>query len=283
MKSAVVEHLEPRFEPVALIWSDRMPDEARQFKEGRFGCILHLVAEASRRGRVAGGSRDTIACSGGRAALGFGVDFIESEDQLDHYAATFSKGLESARDREAHRERMESVRPSWRPLYEFGERRHCSFEFAREWINSCLPRYDIPHRYVLFKPLCDTDPGENIRSVTFFVDPFELACLITLLGSVVEGADPVHVPQGADCFRIGCFAYDQYASERPRAVLGMLDVDGREIMHRKFRDDTVSLTIPMPLFELMEPEAGDSILQLPAWRKLRSGSPSWNAKRTNEG
>jgi hypothetical protein len=283
MKSTVVEHLEPRFEPVALIWSDQMPDEALQFKEGRFGCILHLFAEASRRVCVAGGSRETIVCPGGRAALGFGVDFVESEDRLDHYAATFSKGLASARDQEAHRERMESVRPSWRPLYEFGERRHCSFEIAREWLSSCLPRYDIPHRYVLFKPLCDADPEENVRSVTFFVDPLELAGLITLAGSVVEGVDPVHVPQGADCFRIGCFAYDQYAPERPRAVLGMLDVDGREIMHRKFRDDTVSLTIPMPLFELMEREAGDSILQLPAWRKLHSGRPPSHAEQRTGG
>jgi hypothetical protein len=283
MKSAVVEHLEPEFEPVAVIWSDQMPDGARQFKEGRFGCILHLVAEASRRGCVAGGSRETIACPGGRAALGFGVDFVESEKQLDHYAVIFSKGLESARDREAHREQMESVRPSWRPLYELGERRHCSYETAREWITSCLPRYDIPHEYVLFKPLRDADAGENIRSVTFFVDPLELAGLITLAGSVVEGSDPVQVPQGADCFRIGCFAYDQYAAEPPRAVLGMLDVDGREIMHRRFRDDTVSLTVPMPLFELMEREAGDSILQLPGWKKLRSeSSPANGTKRSGE-
>jgi hypothetical protein len=276
MKSPLVEELRPEFEPVALIWSDEMPDDALQFREGRFGCILHLFAEASRRGRVTGGSRETIICPGGRAALGFGVDFVASMERLDHYAAIFSKGLESARDQEAHREQMESVRPSWRPLYEFGERRHCSFEMAREWISSCLPRYEIPQRFVLFKPLCDADPSENIRSVTFLVDPLELAGLVTLLGSVVEGADPVHVPQGADCFRIGCFAYDQYARESPRAVLGMLDVDGREIMHRKFRDDIVSLTIPWPLFETIEREADDSILQLPGWSNLRSGNPSSN-------
>jgi hypothetical protein len=279
MKSTVIDHLQPEFEPVALVWSDHLPDEALQFKKGRFGCILHLLAEASRRGCTASGSRETIACPGGRAALGFGVDFVESEDQLDHAAAIFSKGLESARNREAHRERMESVRPTWRPLYEFGERRHCSFDVAREWISSCLPRYDIPHRYVLFKPLREADPDEDIRSVTFIVDTVELAGLITLLGSVVEGADPVHVPQGADCFRIGCFAYDQYGAESPRAVLGMLDVDGREIMHRKFHDDTVSLTIPRPLFELMEREAGDSILQLPGWRKLHSRRPPSVAKK----
>jgi hypothetical protein len=272
MRSTVVEHLKPEFEPVAVVWSDSIPEGALEFKEGRFGCILYLFAEASRRGRVTGGSRDTIVCSGGRAALGFGVDFVESEEQLDHHAAIFSKGLESARDRVAYRKKMESVRPNWRPLYEFGERRHGSFDMARKWILDCLPRYDIPSRYVLFKRLSETDPDEDTRAVIFPVSPLELSGLTTLLGSVVEGADPVHVPQGPDCFRIACFAYDQYDADPPRAVLGMLDVDGREVMRKRFRDDTLTLTIPIPLFLRIEQEADNSVLQIPGWTKLRSGN-----------
>ena len=153
---------------------------------------------------------------------------------------------------------------------EFGERRHHSFDMARKWILDCLPRYDVPNRYVLFKPLTETDPDENTRAVIFPVSPLELAGLTTLLGSVVEGTDPVHVPHGADCLRIACFAYDQYEAEPPRAVLGMLDVDGREVMRKRFRDDTLTLTIPMPLFLRIEQEAENSVLQIPAWSKLRS-------------
>lgn len=268
MLSKVVEQLQPEFEPVAVVWSDEIPDDAVQFKGGRFGCILHLFAEASRRGRLTGGSRDTIVCPGGRAALGFGVDIVESESRVDHLAALFSKGLESARDRPAYREKIEAARPSWRPLLEFGERRHNGFDMARKWILDCLPRYDIPNRYVLFKPLSETDPGDDARAVIFPVSPFALAGLTTLLGSVVEGVDPVHVPQGADCLRIACFAYDQYEAEPPRAVLGMLDVDGREVMHKKFHGDTLTLTIPMPLFLRIEREAENSVLQIPAWKKL---------------
>jgi hypothetical protein len=272
MHSTIVEHLKPEFEPVAVVWSETIPDDALEFREGRFGCILNLFAEASRRGRVAGGSRETIACPGGRAALGLGVEFIESESRLDHHAAIFSKGMESARDKAVHRRNMERVRPAWRPLYEFGERRHRSFDMARGWLLHCLPRYDIPDRYVLFKPLSDTDPEDDTRAVIFPLNPVELAGLTTLLGSVVSGADPVQVPQGADCFRIGCFAYAQCEAESPRAVLGMLDVDGREVMRRRFRDDTLTLTIPMPLYRRIEREASNSILQTPAWEKLRSGS-----------
>jgi hypothetical protein len=269
MKSSVVENLKPEFEPVAVVWSDDIPENALEFKEGRFGCILHLFAEASRRGRVAGGSRETVVCPGGRAAFGFGAEFVESEDQLDHHAAIFSKGLESARDSAAYREKMGSVRPSWRHLYQFGERRHRNLDMARRWLLDCLPRYDVPHRFVLFKPLGQTDENENIRAVVFPVSPLELAGLTTLLGSVVSGTDPIHVPQGADCLRIGCFAYDQYDAHPPRAVLGMLDVDGREVMRRKFHDDTLTLTIPLPLFLRMEGEAEDCVLQIPGWSKLR--------------
>ena len=270
MKSAVVKHLVPEFEPVAVVWSDDIPDDALQFKEGRFGCILYLFAEASRRGRVAGGSRDTVVCPGGRAAFGFGVDIVESKPRLDHLAALFSKGLESARDQAAYREKIEAARPSWRPVLEFGERRHRSFDMARKWILDCLPRYDVPNRYVLFKPLSETDPDENTRAVIFPVSPLELAGLTTLLGSVVEGTDPVHVPQGADCLRIACFAYDQYDAEPPQAVLGMLDVDGRELMNRRFRSETFTLALPTPVFRRLEEEAHDSVLQIPGFEKLRA-------------
>jgi hypothetical protein len=272
MHSVIVEHLNPEFEPVAVVWSETIPDDALEFSQGRFGCILNLFAEASRRGRVAGGSRETIVCGGARAALGFGVDFIESESQLDHFAAVFSKGMESARDRTVYRQRMEQARPAWRSLYEFGERRHCSFDMAREWLVHSLPRYDIPYRYVLFKPLSVADSDDDIRAVIFPVSSVELGGLTTLLGSVVKGADPVQVPQGADCFRIACFAFAQCEKESPRAVLGMLDIDGREVMHRRFHDDTLTLAVPTPLYLRLEREASNSVLQTPAWSKLRSDS-----------
>jgi hypothetical protein len=270
MESAIVRQLKPEFEPVAVVWSDAIPDGALQFKKGRFGCILNLFAEASRRGRIAGGSRDTIVCNGGRSALGFGADLVASEAQLELYAAVFSKGLESARDEAAYRARMEAVPTSWRPLYEYGERRHCSFEMARSWLLHGMPRYEIPHRYVFFKPLSKTEPDDNARVVIFPVDPVELSGLVTLLGSVVDNTDPVQIPQGADCFRIASFAYAQYNARSPKAVLGMLDVDGREVMRRRFHKDTLTLTLPMPLFWRLEREADNSVFQIPGWLKLRS-------------
>ena len=113
-------------------------------------------------------------------------------------------------------------------------------------------------------------PSESChRAVIFPLGPVELSGLFTLLASTLEGTDPLQAPPGPDCFRIAGFAYAQHDAEAPRAVLGMLDVDGRELMRRRFRDDTLPLTLPMPLFRRLEREAGDSVLQTPGWLKLR--------------
>ncbi len=268
MESKIVKNLKPEYEPVAVVWSDTLPENTLQFKSGKYGCILNLFAEAARRGKIAGGSRDTIRCSGGRAALGFETDFSESDEKLDHFSALFSKGLRSARYQEAYRANINTVRETWQDMFEYGERRHCSAELAEEWILKGMPRYDIPNEYVLFKPFSSTDSEDNIRAVIFSVNPVELSCLVTFAGSVMHGTDSVQVPQGADCFSIGAFAYDQADKPEPKPVLGMLGADGREVMRKKFRDDTLTLTIPAPLFKHLEEEAEDSIFQIPSWQKI---------------
>jgi uncharacterized protein (DUF169 family) len=268
MKSVIVQYLKPEFEPVAVVFSDSIPDNTLQFEKGKFGCVLNLFAEASRRGRIAGGSRETISCPGGRAALGLDHEGLTSD--IDFCATIFSKGLASAPDQAAYRKRMEAARESWQPLYQYGERRHSSFELAMKWLQNDMPRYQVPARYVLFKPLGETEPEDDVRVVIFPVNPVELAGLSTLLGSVVEGRDPIMVPPGADCFRIAGYPYPRSDAGPPRAVLGMLDIDGREVMRKRFSDGILTLAIPIHLFELMEQEAEDSVLRIPGWQALRS-------------
>ena len=268
MESTIVKNLQPEFDPVAVVWSNTIPDDAVQYKKGKFGCILYLFAEAARRSKVAGGNRETITCNGGRGALGLGVDFDASDEQLDRYTAVFSKGLKSASNPEAYQAQIEAAPKNWKSMLELGERRHCSAELAKEWILHGLPRFDIPYEYVLFKPLSLTDSDENIRAVIFPVNPVELSGLVTLAGSVMPGTDSVRVPQGACCNSISAFAYAEAESTAPKAVMGMLGAEGREVMRRRFRDDILALTLPMPLFLRMEQEADDCIFQIPSWEEF---------------
>jgi len=63
-------------------------------------------------------------------------------------------------------------------------------------------------------------------------------------------------------------AYAEAESTAPRAVMGMLGVEGRGIMRKRFRDDILTLTLPAPLFLRMEQEANDCIFQIPSWKKF---------------
>jgi hypothetical protein len=265
MESAIVKNFRPEFEPVAVIWSDTIPADAFQLKKDKFGCILYLFAEASTRGKIAGGSRESILCTGGRAALGFGADFDASEEVLDRHAALFSKGLKSTNNPTSYQAQIEAAPKNWQSMYEYGERRHCSAELAREWILHGLPRYNIPYKFVLLKPLSRTTLGEDVRAAIFPVNPVELSGLVTLTGSVMGGTDPVRAPHGADCNSIAAFAYAEAGLE---ALLDMLGVDGREVMRKRFRDDIMTLTLPVPLFLRMEDEADDCVFQIPSWENL---------------
>ena len=92
MESSIVRYLQPEFEPMAVVWSDTIPDGTVQYKKGKFGCVLYLFAQASRRGKITGGNRETITCGGGRAALGLSQEFATSKEDLHNYSAVFSKG-----------------------------------------------------------------------------------------------------------------------------------------------------------------------------------------------
>ena len=95
MESVIVRNLRPEFEPVAVVWSDTIPADAFQYKKGKFGCVLYLFAEASTRGKIAGGSRESIICTGGRAALGFGTAFYILDEPLGLHGALFCYGNKS--------------------------------------------------------------------------------------------------------------------------------------------------------------------------------------------
>jgi len=230
--------------------------------------MLYLFAEASRKGKTVAFTRENTACNGARAALGFGVDFDASPENLEFYGAFLCKGLASAKDRQAYLNRMNAGSSQFRDLYEFGERRHATPEMAKTWIEQHLPRYETPAHCVVFKPLCDMDPEDDLKAVIFPVTPVELSGLMTLVGSVIPQPDTLLMPQGADCNRITSFVVTQEEKDGQRAVLGMIDVDGREVMRRRFRDEVVTIALPADLFWRAEKESDHCILQIPGWRRI---------------
>ena len=58
MKRVIAEKMALKFEPVALMLSNEQPENARQFKPGKWGCVMFMLAAAV-RGKTAVFDRET--------------------------------------------------------------------------------------------------------------------------------------------------------------------------------------------------------------------------------
>jgi uncharacterized protein (DUF169 family) len=72
MKSKIENYLNPDLNPVAITWSNDKPEKALQYKEGKYACFMHLVAQAA-RGKTAVLDADTSGCVTAASAFGFGT------------------------------------------------------------------------------------------------------------------------------------------------------------------------------------------------------------------
>lgn len=60
-----------RYEPVGIILTDEKPETAKQFTEGKWGCVMFMLGAAT-KGKTGVFDRKTYGCQGGGVGLGFG-------------------------------------------------------------------------------------------------------------------------------------------------------------------------------------------------------------------
>src|SRR5208283_2164813 len=97
---------------------------------------------------------------------------------------------------------------------------HKNTEKAKRFMTADLPIMDIAEKYVIFTPLSKVKIGEQPVVVVFLADPLQVTGLVTLVGAVREGTDPVRVPPMAACQQIGAFVYDRQKRSTPGPFLG---------------------------------------------------------------
>ncbi|MBL0715385.1 MAG: DUF169 domain-containing protein [Desulfosarcina sp.] len=271
MASRIAEALKLKFEPVALIWSDDVPEQAIQFKEGKWGCVMWMLAHAA-KGKTAACGRKTFGCFGGGVGLGFGAqykNFPGGEDCFCHFLSIGNEQWETGR------QVADKVKPFMRDdafdHFMHGERYLKSAERVRQFIAG-LPITDIPKSYVVFKPLATVDTqAEDVQVVVFCADPDQLSALTILANYDHETNENVIMPYAAGCQTIGIYPYREAQRERPRAVVGLTDISARTYIRQQLGDHLMTFTVPLAMFREMENNVAGSFLERPVWQKLAAG------------
>ena len=270
MKSITAEKLRLDYEPVAILWSNTKPEGALQIKPHGQTCIMPFFAQVATNGKTAVFDRESYGCPGARAGLGFGNGYYDAFGGagVEFMASFFVKGQESSKNPEAYCATVQHIPERERAKFLQGERLHTNTEKAKRFMTSDLPITDIAEKYVIFTPLSKVKYGECPVVVVFVADPLQITGLVTLVGAIREGTDPVRVPPMAACQQIGAFVYDEAKKEHPRAVLGYTDLAARANVGKILPSNIFTFAVPFSLFEEMEAEAKDGVFDGPIWKGL---------------
>ena len=258
MKSKIAEATEMKYSPVALLWSDEKPEGALEFVEGRWGCVMALVASAA-KGRPAVAGCKSVGCGGGTIGLGFSQDFDHIPGGIENYLST---GNPKLCETEEGRKIAEQ-----NPDMAFGERYIKTPELARKFVES-LPTLLVSTTYVVFKPIEMVGEDVEIKAVIFLVDPDQLSALVVLANYGRETGDNVIMPMGAGCHQIGILVYKEAESAQPKAVVGLTDLSARKITDKAVGRDILSFAVPYKMFQEMENNVEGSFLDRDTWRSI---------------
>jgi uncharacterized protein (DUF169 family) len=240
MESRLAKELKLRYHPVAVIFSDKKPENALQFKEGKWGCVISMLTAAA-KGKIVALDRKTVRCMGGRTGVGFGNAYAENPGWIEYFLSTGKPGE-----------------------YE-GEAYKKTPELAKKMIER-VPATSITFEYVILKPLNKVDPEkEKLELVIFYANPDQLSALTVLANYGRPTNDNVAINMGSACSTVCLYPYQESQREMPKAVIGLTDVTARPYVD----PDILAFTIPYKMFLEMEADVPGSFLEKKSWLKLR--------------
>jgi len=254
MNSAIAEAINLNSMPVAIVATDTFPEEALQFKEGAFGCVIAFLKSAT-KGKTAVFSRKTFGCPGGGVGLGFGDCYEPFPGGIEYFLSTGNS--------EFCQTDIGRVVASRMPDLEEGERYFKTPEIAKHFIDT-LPITDIPEAYLVFKPLQEVTAHEVPKTVVFLVNPDQLSALVVLANYGRMSNDNVIIPFAAACHTIGIIPFQEASSDTPKAVIGLTDITIRNT----FMKDQLSFAMPYQMFLEMESNVAGSFLEKRHWQSL---------------
>ena len=269
MISKIAEALKMQFNPVAVIWSDVKPENALQFKEGRWGCVMWLFVNVA-KGKTAVFDRKTYGCWGGGVGLGFGNKYLDFPGGIECFYYFLSSGNKNWEKGKIVAENLKPyVTKEFLEDFLEGESYLKTPEQVKKFVEE-LPMMEVPTKYVVFKPLKDVDIHEERPVVIVFpVNPHQLSALVVLANYGRNSfLDSVIIPWGAGCQAIGIYAYKQRESVPQKAVVGLTDLSARKNVRKQLGDNLFTFAVPYEMFLEMEENVEGSFFERNVWKSL---------------
>ena len=272
MESRIAPALGLKYNPVAVLMSEVVPENVLRFKKGKWGCVMFMFANAA-KGKTAAFDAETYGCWGGGVGLGFGNAYLHFPGGIECFAHFLSTGnARWEKGREVGKALNETAGREFADNFLEGEAYVKSPELVNQFLRE-LPMRKVLAPYVLFKPLKDVDPGsEKPVTVVFLADADQLSALVVLTNYGRDGSENVIIPFAAGCQTIGILPFREAESGKPRAVVGLTDISARKYVRSLLGAKYMSFAVPWEMFLEMERDVPGSFLERKTWRSLRKSN-----------
>jgi hypothetical protein len=231
------KHFDGAEMPISFFYADERPAGTVMPKPpAGQRCVIGDLSKA-RSGKDVALDAGTIGCGGGLRYMGF------SQELRPEFEYFLSYGIPG---------KME------------GERYKKSPELVREALQA-LPRFQAPGRFIVFKRWDKLKESDYPEVVIFFARPDVLSGVFTLANYDEAELNGVFSPFGAGCATIVQYPFQEKDGERPRAVIGMLDVSARPCVQA----DVMTIAVPMTRFVRMVGNMDESFLITGSWNKVK--------------
>ncbi len=269
MESKIAKALGLKYKPVAVLLSNEKPENALQFKKGKWGCVMFMFANAA-RGKTAAFDHETYGCWGGGVGLGFGNAYLHFPGGIQCFAHFLSSGnIQWEKGKEVGEALESTAGREFAENFLKGEGYVKTPELVEQWLRE-IPMTEVKSSYVLFKPLSAIDPEtEKPETVAFLANPDQLSALVILANYAREGMENVIIPWAAGCQTIGILPYREAKSGKPRAVVGLTDISARKYVRTLLGSEYLSFGMPWEMFLEMEGSVEGSFLERHTWQSLQ--------------
>ena len=237
--SMIAKHICLKNNPVAVLWTEDMPQDAIHFQEGRWGCVVALIKAAS-KGKAAAATMATTVCRGGKVGLGF-----QSYEHgwIEYFLSTGNNAIQNS------------------------EHYKKTPELAKAFIDT-VPQVRAG-KCMAFKPLSMVTDEERPHCIIFLVNADQLSGLVTLANYDQETQDNVQIRFASGCGQAVLYPLATEEHGDKTCYIGMTDPSARKVIG----SGQLSFSIPYSRFLEMEREAEGSFLTTDTWEVIKRRIP----------